>query len=158
MNTENQNGYMLLFRGNDWLKKLSPEEKQKVTDQWMAWFRRLTEEGKQPTAQALKELTLMIVDSNDPMGEKYYQLGGSDASVQRLIRVCGLSRVGIKSAEWSFTTLTADDMREFAQSRLAGYKRPRDYEFRSELPRTDSGKLLKRVLRDEYWQDRERAV
>ena len=46
MNTQNQNGYMLLFRGNDWIKPLSPEEKQKVTDQWMAWFRRLTDQGK----------------------------------------------------------------------------------------------------------------
>jgi len=46
MNTQNQNGYMLLFRGNDWPKSLSPEETQKVTDQWMAWFKRLTEEGK----------------------------------------------------------------------------------------------------------------
>ena len=42
--------------------------------------------------------------------------------------------------------------------RLARYKRPRGYEVRDELPRTDSGKLLKRVLRDEYWQDRETAV
>ena len=46
MNTHNQNGYMLLFRGNDWTKSLSPEEKQKVTDQWMAWFKRLTDQGK----------------------------------------------------------------------------------------------------------------
>jgi len=37
---------MLLFRGNDWPRSLSPEETQKVTDQWMAWFKRLTEEGK----------------------------------------------------------------------------------------------------------------
>ena len=37
---------MLLFRGNDWTKRLSPEENQKVTDQWMAWFRRLTDQGK----------------------------------------------------------------------------------------------------------------
>jgi len=29
---------------------------------------------------------------------------------------------------------------------------------RAELPRTDSGKLLKRVLRDEYWQGRTSAV
>src|SRR5213596_3007442 len=36
MNTQNQNGYMLLFRGNDWTKSLSPEEKQKVTDQCKA--------------------------------------------------------------------------------------------------------------------------
>ena len=41
---------------------------------------------------------------------------------------------------------------------MAGYKRPRGYELRAELPRTDAGKLLKRVLRDEYWKDRNHAV
>src|SRR5262245_28108093 len=46
MNTENQNGYMLLFRGTDLRKGLSPEELQKVTDNWMAWFKGLTEQGK----------------------------------------------------------------------------------------------------------------
>jgi acyl-CoA synthetase (AMP-forming)/AMP-acid ligase II len=49
-------------------------------------------------------------------------------------------------------------LREFAEPRLANYKRPREYEVRAELPRTDSGKLLKRVLRDEYWQGRASAV
>src|SRR5438477_11357130 len=43
---QNQNGYMLLFRGTDLRKGLSPEELQKVTDNWMNWFKRLTEEGK----------------------------------------------------------------------------------------------------------------
>jgi acyl-CoA synthetase (AMP-forming)/AMP-acid ligase II len=51
-----------------------------------------------------------------------------------------------------------DELRAFAESRLARYKQPREYEVRDALPRTDSGKLLKRVLRDEYWQDRETAV
>jgi acyl-CoA synthetase (AMP-forming)/AMP-acid ligase II len=51
-----------------------------------------------------------------------------------------------------------DELRAFVETRLAGYKRPRRYEVRDELPRTDAGKLLKRVLRDEFWQDRERAV
>ena len=32
------------------------------------------------------------------------------------------------------------------------------YELRAELPRTDSGKLLKRVLRDEFWSEQDRAV
>jgi acyl-CoA synthetase (AMP-forming)/AMP-acid ligase II len=50
------------------------------------------------------------------------------------------------------------ELRTFIEPRLAAYKRPREYEVRSELPRTDSGKLLKRVLRDEFWKDRERAV
>jgi acyl-CoA synthetase (AMP-forming)/AMP-acid ligase II len=50
------------------------------------------------------------------------------------------------------------ELREFVEQRVAGYKRPRRYELRDELPRTDAGKLLKRVLRDEFWRDRATAV
>jgi len=46
MNTQNQNGYMLIFRGNDWHKGLSPEEMQQVASDWMAWFKGLMEDGK----------------------------------------------------------------------------------------------------------------
>ena len=55
-------------------------------------------------------------------------------------------------------TLDLDELRAFVDERVGGYKRPREYEVRDELPRTESGKLLKRVLRDEYWTDRETAV
>jgi acyl-CoA synthetase (AMP-forming)/AMP-acid ligase II len=55
-------------------------------------------------------------------------------------------------------TIDVDDLRAFAEPRLARYKHPRAYEVRELLPRTDSGKLLKRVLRDEYWQGRTSAV
>jgi acyl-CoA synthetase (AMP-forming)/AMP-acid ligase II len=50
------------------------------------------------------------------------------------------------------------ELRGFVEQRVAGYKRPRRYELRDELPRTDAGKLLKRVLRDEFWRDRATAV
>jgi len=46
MNTQTQNGYMLLFRGTHWDKGLSPEEIQKMVSQWYAWFDRLTQQGK----------------------------------------------------------------------------------------------------------------
>ena len=46
MNAENKNEYILLFRGTDWSKNLSPEEMQQVAGQWMAWFKRLSEQGK----------------------------------------------------------------------------------------------------------------
>jgi len=46
----------------------------------------------------------------------------------------------------------------FVSERLAGYKRPRSWEIRAELPRTDSGKLLKRLLRDEHWAGRATGV
>jgi acyl-CoA synthetase (AMP-forming)/AMP-acid ligase II len=39
----------------------------------------------------------------------------------------------------------------FVGERLAGFKRPRSWDLRAELPRTESGKLLKRVLRAEHW-------
>jgi fatty-acyl-CoA synthase/long-chain acyl-CoA synthetase len=55
-------------------------------------------------------------------------------------------------------SIDLDELRAFAEQRLGGYKRPRAYELRDSLPRTDSGKLLKRVLRDEYWQGRNTAV
>lgn len=37
---------MLIFRGIEWHNGLSPEEMQTVSTQWMAWFKRLTEQGK----------------------------------------------------------------------------------------------------------------
>jgi acyl-CoA synthetase (AMP-forming)/AMP-acid ligase II len=46
----------------------------------------------------------------------------------------------------------------YAAEHLAGYKRPRSWELRDELPRTESGKLLKRVLRDEHWKGRATRV
>ena len=50
------------------------------------------------------------------------------------------------------TTIDLDALAAYADEHLAGYKRPRTWEVRDELPRTESGKLLKRVLRDEHWQ------
>ena len=41
-------------------------------------------------------------------------------------------------------------LESFVAVRLAGFKRPRSWDFRADLPRTESGKLLKRVLRAEH--------
>ena len=45
--------------------------------------------------------------------------------------------------------LTADAVRQFCHDRLTGYKRPRVIEFRTELPKTNVGKVLRRELRHE---------
>jgi acyl-CoA synthetase (AMP-forming)/AMP-acid ligase II len=45
---------------------------------------------------------------------------------------------------------TADELIAFARERLAGYKLPRSVEFVEGLPRTPSGKVLKRELRERY--------
>jgi acyl-CoA synthetase (AMP-forming)/AMP-acid ligase II len=54
--------------------------------------------------------------------------------------------------------LDLDELRAHVDANLGSYKRPRSYEVRDELPRTDSGKLLKRVLRDEHWAGRQQQV
>ncbi|MEA2934065.1 MAG: long-chain acyl-CoA synthetase, partial [Variibacter sp.] len=45
--------------------------------------------------------------------------------------------------------LTEQVLRDFAHEQLAAYKVPRQVEFRSELPKTNVGKILRRALRDE---------
>ena len=44
-------------------------------------------------------------------------------------------------------SLTAEDLIHFCRERLAGYKVPKHVEFRSELPKTNVGKVLRRALR-----------
>ena len=45
--------------------------------------------------------------------------------------------------------LTEQDVLEHCKKELTGYKRPRYVEFRTELPKTNVGKILRRALRDE---------
>jgi acyl-CoA synthetase (AMP-forming)/AMP-acid ligase II len=44
--------------------------------------------------------------------------------------------------------LTEDEIKKHVKANLAGYKVPRDIEFMDELPRTSTGKVLKRELKD----------
>jgi long-chain acyl-CoA synthetase len=44
---------------------------------------------------------------------------------------------------------TEADLRAFCRQSLAPYKVPRHIEFRSDLPKTLAGKVLRRALRDE---------
>jgi long-chain acyl-CoA synthetase len=72
--------------------------------------------------------------------------------------------IGIPDAEWGESVKAVVELAEgyqpsdelgeelvsFCRARLAGYKCPRSVDFMEQLPRTDGGKLFKRVLRDEY--------
>src|SRR5436190_16070501 len=77
----NKNGYMLLFRGTDLRKALSPEELQKVTDNWMGWFKGLTEEGKVVAGNPLEREGKIVsgkdrVVSDGPFAESKEAIGG----------------------------------------------------------------------------------
>lgn len=50
------------------------------------------------------------------------------------------------------------DVIAWARERIAGYKAPKTIEFIEVLPRNPSGKVLRRELRQPYWEGRDRAV
>ena len=72
---------MLLFRGTELRKSLSPEELQKVSEDWMAWFKRLTEQGKAVAGNPLEREGKIVsgkerVVSDGPFAESKEAIGG----------------------------------------------------------------------------------
>ncbi|HEY9510298.1 MAG TPA: YciI family protein [Verrucomicrobiae bacterium] len=81
MSTQSNNGYMLIFRGTDWYKGLSPEQMQQVGDQWMAWFKQLKEEGKCVAGNPLEREGKIVSGKNrvvadGPFAESKESIGG----------------------------------------------------------------------------------
>lgn len=74
--------YLLLFRGNDWYKGLSPEEMQSVASKWMGWFKRLMDEGVCLAGQPLEREGRLVsgkngrVVSDGPFAESKEAIGG----------------------------------------------------------------------------------
>lgn len=80
--------------------------------------------------------------------------------------------IGIPDSDWGEQVLAvvqardgvdsnaelASELLAYCAQHLAAFKRPRRVEFRSELPRTEAGKLYKRQIRDEFWVDTDRQV
>jgi long-chain acyl-CoA synthetase len=52
----------------------------------------------------------------------------------------------------------AEELTVYCRQNLASYKVPRSIDFREALPRLPTGKLYKRLLRDEYWQGQTRRI
>ena len=53
---------------------------------------------------------------------------------------------------------TEEEIIALCKKNLASYKKPKSVEFRSQLPKSPTGKILKRVIRDDYWQGKDRRV
>jgi acyl-CoA synthetase (AMP-forming)/AMP-acid ligase II len=51
-----------------------------------------------------------------------------------------------------------EEIIDFTRKHLAGFKRPRSVQFIDSLPRNLSGKVLKKELREPYWEGQDRAV
>lgn len=53
---------------------------------------------------------------------------------------------------------TEEEIISFCKDRLAGYKRPRSVDFVEDFPRTATGKILKRLIKEPYWRDQEAKI
>ena len=77
--------------------------------------------------------------------------------------------IGVPSEQWGETVKailvgkgqerpSEDELVAFCRASLGGYKVPRSIEWVQELPRNPSGKVLKRELRERYWEGQGRRV
>jgi hypothetical protein len=82
MNTQNHNGYMLLYRSSEWYKTLSQEELQKLINQNKAWFEKLTAQGKAKPGRALERTGVTVsgksgrIVMDGPFAESKEAIGG----------------------------------------------------------------------------------
>jgi acyl-CoA synthetase (AMP-forming)/AMP-acid ligase II len=92
-----------------------------------------------------------------------------EAALERHPGITDVAVFGIPSEEWGESVhavvvlraghaLTPEAVTAFAREHLAAYKSPRSVSFVEEIPRTGSGKILKRVLREPFWQGRRARV
>jgi acyl-CoA synthetase (AMP-forming)/AMP-acid ligase II len=77
--------------------------------------------------------------------------------------------VGVPSERWGEavkaivvlregTSATAEELIAHCAKELAGFKKPKSVDFVEKLPRNLTGKILRRELREKYWQGRERKI
>jgi fatty-acyl-CoA synthase/long-chain acyl-CoA synthetase len=92
-----------------------------------------------------------------------------EAALEHHPKIADVAVFGIPSEEWGESvhacvvpapgeSLRAEEVMAFAREHLAGYKVPRSVSFLAEIPRTGSGKILKRVLRAPWWKGHETGV
>ena len=92
-----------------------------------------------------------------------------EAALERHPAVQEVAVFGIPSDEWGESVhavivpraghaVAAEALTGFAREHLAGYKVPRSMSFADELPKTGSGKILKRSLREPFWRGRTKRV
>ena len=77
--------------------------------------------------------------------------------------------IGVPDEQWGETvkavvvlregaSATREEIVEFCRGKLGGFELPRSVDLVSSLPRGASGKVLKRELREPYWEGRDRRV
>jgi long-chain acyl-CoA synthetase len=83
--------------------------------------------------------------------------------------IADVAVIGVPHEKWGETAkamvvraegaeVTEEDIIAYAKERLATYKCPTSVEWMDMLPRNPSGKILKKDLREPYWEGHERRV
>jgi long-chain acyl-CoA synthetase len=122
------------------------------------WLR--TGDGGYLDADGYLFLTDRIKDMIVSGGENVYPIEVEEALAQHPA-VDQVAVIGVPHERWGETVkalvvlrvgahATADELTAFARDRVAGYKLPRLIDFVSDLPRTASGKILNRELRERF--------
>jgi long-chain acyl-CoA synthetase len=115
---------------------------------------------------------LFIVDRVKDMivsgGENVYSSEVENA-ISRHPDVAACAVIGIPSERWgeavhavvvrqAGSDVTAEDLRAYCKTLIAGYKCPGSIEFRDALPVSAAGKTLKHALREPFWKGHDRRV
>jgi len=115
---------------------------------------------------------IFIVDRAKDMiisgGENIYSTQ-VEAAIHQHPAVLESAVFGVPDAEWGESVkavvvlkpgmqATEQDIIAAASQHLASYQKPRSVDFVDSLPKAPTGKILKRELRDPYWNQGERKV
>jgi hypothetical protein len=82
MNTENQNGYMLLYRSDEWYNRLSRQDLEALMEQNRTWIDKLSAQGKAKPGRALERRGAFVSGKNGrfvtdgPFAESKEAIGG----------------------------------------------------------------------------------
>jgi len=141
-----------------------PEETARaVRDGWMH-----TGDGGYMDDEGYVHLTDRLKDMIISGGENVYSVEVESVLAEHpAVAACAV--IGVPDETWgervhavvvpaAGRTVTPEELRTFCAERIAGYKAPRSVELVESLPLSAAGKVLKRQLREPYWEGQDRAV
>lgn len=101
-------------------------------------------------------------------GENVYSVE-VEQTISQIPEVLECAVVGVPNEKWGEAikavvalkkekSITEEEIIAYVKQKMANYKVPKSVEFVAELPKSGAGKILKRNLRDQYWQKQGRRV
>ena len=118
-------------------------------------------------------LTVAVTGPTGEIGKSFISALERAPEVERVIAgypaIGEVAVIGVPDEKWGESvkavvapapgeTIDEAKLVEYCRARLAHYKCPRTVDVVEALPRNATGKILKRSLRQKYWQDQSRNV